>query len=261
MWSDSPYREHGWIRRCLDTRLEKQTLRQADALVAVSPPWAELLGQRYEPRAVSWIPNGFDPDEFPREVPPAPSESFSITYTGTLYGGKRTPELLFAAVRELIDDGILPASRLRIHFYSPVEPWLPALVRRYDLSAVVQLHGFVPRAAAIRAQRESQLLLLLRWDSPGEAHVVSGKLFEYLGSRRPILALGGPPGVATEILTETRAGVHVTSRSRLRELLVTAFESFERYGSVPDAGDESAISMYNQIEMARKFAEVLERTA
>jgi hypothetical protein len=123
---------------------------------------------------------------------------------------------------------------------------------------VVQLHGVVARGVALKAQRESQLLLLLRSDEPGEAAVCPGKVFEYLGAKRPIIALAGPPGVAPDLLHETKGGAWLTSQAPLRRCLIDAYVAFQRSGRVPYAGDESATSHYTHEEMARRFAAVLD---
>jgi len=61
----------------------------------------------------------------------------------------------------------------------------------------------------------------------------TGKVFEYLGSKRPILAVAGAPGVIAELLDETKAGIHVGSEARLREYLIEAYADFAATGTSP----------------------------
>jgi len=135
---------------------------------------------------------------------------------------------------------------------------LLALIEGYRLKDVVTCHGHVPRSVALQAQREAQLLLLPRWNDPQEAGVYTGKVFDYLGARRPIIALGGPPGVVPDLLRETKAGIHVTSKAQLRTFLLEAYAEFQRSGCIPYPGDETAINGYTHQEMARKFARVFD---
>ena len=58
----------------------------------------------------------------------------------------------------------------------------------------------------MRLQSKADVLLLLQWNSPSEAGNIPGKLFEYLGARRPILALGYPEGEMARIIQERAAG-------------------------------------------------------
>ena len=115
----------------------------------------------------------------------------------------------------------------------------------------------VPREQALKLQRESHILLLLGWDDPRETGGHTGKLFEYLGSKRPILAVGGSPGAQTQVLRRTKAGVHVQSDRELKDFLVAAYAEFARTGGVCYQGDANEVKQYTHREMARKFATVL----
>jgi glycosyltransferase involved in cell wall biosynthesis len=240
----------------LHKRLERKTLRTADALVAVSRPWARSLQKKYPATPVYTITNGFDPDDFlgrPRKL----TEYFSITHTGHLYEGKRDPTLLFEVLHDLITEGVVQKQDIRIRFYGPPESWLPPLAERYELKGVVELGGIVPREEALMRQAESHLLLLLGWSDPKETGQHTGKLFEYFGSARPILAVGGAVGVLTETLEETGTGVHLSDRHRLREYLMAAYAEFKSKGFVSYLPDQEAINRYTHLEMARRFSEVL----
>ena len=143
----------------------------------------------YPDKPVHVITNGFDPDDF-AGCPVRRSSYFSISYTGQLYAGRRDPTALFEVIHELIKESIMARERLRINFYGPIEPWTQPLIECYDLQGVVQLHGLIERSEALQRQQESQLLLLLGWANPQETGQHTGKLFEYFGARRPILAVG-----------------------------------------------------------------------
>jgi glycosyltransferase involved in cell wall biosynthesis len=260
LWSqDTSARNDGKnsIFHFLDRRLEARILDQADALVTVSAPWAERLQQRAPKTPVQWITNGYDPEDF--DFLPVPlTRSFSITYTGLLYEGKRDPTPLLEVLSELIQSGTLIRSDVEVRFYSPPEPWLIEIVRKYGLEDVVKIKAMVKREEALRSQAESQLLLLLGWHDPNERGQHTGKLFEYLGSKRPIVAVSGYRGVMSEVLEETRAGVHALSKEQLRGVLVNAYDEFRSAGRVAYHGLDSEVNAYTQQEMARRFAHLLD---
>lgn len=241
----------------LQIGLEKRTLRKADALVTVSDPWASRLVRRYPEKKIWTITNGFDPDDFDSPAP-ALTEEFSITYTGELYAGQRDPTMLFDVLSDLIKDGTIPASELRVRFYGRIEAWLPALIERFGLNDVVALNGPTPRLEAVAHQRESQILLLLPWSNPKETGHHSAKLFEYLAAARPILAIGGAPGVITKTLQTAAAGFHALSKAQVREFLLTAYANYKKKGYVPYAGERQAVEEYGHPNMARRFAQVLD---
>lgn len=259
LWTQNHYYPYGRIRRRVEERLERKIIGPADALVTVSAPWAELLRQKFREQPVYWVTNGFDPDEFLSRSQEL-TKTFSISHTGQLYQGKRDPTLLLEVIADLIRAGAIPRTEMRIRFYGPHESgWLPDLVQRCDLGDIVENGGLVPRPEALSRQQESQLLLLLIGpDTPGFAGHYPAKIFEYMGSRRPIIALGGPPGVVSDLLRETNAGIHIRSGAELRAFLIEAFEEFRRAGYVSYVGVESVINRYTQQEMTMKFANVLD---
>jgi len=241
-------------------RTEWRTIRHADALVTVSEPWAERLRRRYGSHRVAAIANGFDAEEFP--PPPNPlTKEFTITHTGQFYEGRRDPTELLRAVRELIDEGSLAESDLRLRFYGPVEPFLINLLSELRLEQVSEVHASIPRNKCLEVQRESQILLLLTWWNPEESGVLTGKVYEYLGSRRPILAVGGGRGAITELLEHTQAGVQTLSKEKTKEVLREWYGLYRHLGQVPYHGDSGAIMQHTHREMARKYAALLNAIA
>lgn len=259
LWTQNHYYSYGRIRRAIEGRLERKTIGCADALVTVSASWAELLRQKFREQPIHWITNGFDLDDFPSRKQEL-TKTFSISHTGQLYQGKRDPTLLLEVTADLIRAGAIPRTEMRIRFYGPPEPgWLPALVQRLGVGDVVENGGLIPRTEALARQQESQLLLLLVGpDAPELVGHYPAKIFEYLGSRRPIIALGGPPGVVSDLLRETNAGIHIRSRTELWTFLIEAYKEYQQAGGVSYAGDESVIKRYTHVEMARQFANLLD---
>lgn len=255
-WSDDGTPTRGL--QLLARNLEKRTLRAADALITVSNPWAESLRRRYPGKLVGCATNGFDPDEYPTEASEL-SSHFSITYTGDLYQGKRDPSLLFEVLAEMIAEGAVQPGDLELNFFGSSDQWLPALASRFGLSNVLRVHGFVPRTESLRHQRESQILLLLGRNVPSDAGCYAGKLFEYLASRRPILALGGLPGVTGQLLEETGAGRQVFAKADLREFLTKAYGEIQSSRQVRYNGRPEVIAQYTHSAMAQKIAAVLDR--
>ena len=241
----------------LQVPLEKRTLKTADMLIAVSDPWSDRLRQRYRSHEVVTIPNGFDHQDF--SARPNLTQKFTITYAGVLYQGQRDPTVLFEALRDLIQQKTIAAADVRVRFYAPSEPWLPPLVQRYRLEQVVELNGMIRRQEALQREMESQVLLLLSWTNPKDNGLHTGKLFEYLGAQRPILAIGGNRGAMTQVLDETNAGVHLSSKEEVREYLISAYREYKNHGEVTYRGEPRATSRYSHVEMSRSFADALDR--
>lgn len=256
LWTQNHYYPYSRVRRAIERRLELQTLATADALVTISEPLANELGRLHKGKAIHVIANGFDPEDV-NSPETALTSKFTITYTGNVYPGKQTPEPLFAALHELMTDGTVAPSDVEVRFFGPELLWLDRLAVGYGLSQQVKQLGVVPRDAALARQRESQLLLMMKWNDPGQKGVYQAKLFEYLGARRPILAIGGYPDVVNELLDETRAGASGSAPGELADILRSFYDDYRRTGRVAFRGDESRIGKYSQRQMANRFSEVL----
>jgi hypothetical protein len=256
LWTQNHYYPYSPLRRMIERRLELRTLSAADVLVGASQPIVHDLRTLHKQKPVHSIPNGFDPAEI-NTTPAKLTDKFTITYTGNLYPGKQSPEPLFAALRDLITEGSTDASDIEVRFYGPEAGWVDQQAEHYELTSVVHQLGMVPREIALNKQRESQLLLLLKWNDPKQRGVYSAKIFEYLAAKRPILAVGGFPDVVDELLRETKAGVSGRTKEEIKALLLRLYQEYKSSGAANYSGDEAETSKYSHREMAKKFAVVL----
>jgi len=255
LWTQNHNYLYSRVRKYFETKLEVRILTDADAITTVSQPLADKL-HLLHCAPVYVVPNGFDPDFVNYNA--SLSQKFSINYTGRIYRGKMDLELLFKIIRRTIDWNLINPSFIEIHFWGFFEPWLHNLVERYSLDAIVNIHESVPHEQAIKIQQRSQLLLLLTWNDPEEEGIITGKVFEYLAARRPILSIGYSKGVINELLIETQAGVVAEDEYELEEALMNYYNEYKVEGRVRYAGIDSKIEQYSHREMARKLVGVFE---
>ena len=174
--------------------------RRADAVVAVTPTIADelrALGARW----VEVIPNGSDFDDFD-DLEYRPGERFRITHTGSFFAGRDPRPFLTALARA--DDTTV--ARFVGDFREADRDW----AARFDLGERLELIPYAPRRTALGLQRDSEALLLLLPEAGERGRdVPSGKLFEYLAARRPILAAVPPEGAAAKLVREAGAGIVV----------------------------------------------------
>jgi len=256
LWTQNYTYSYGPLRKLIDKRLELSTLSPADVLVAVSQPAAGKLRALHKGKPIYAITNGFDPAEV-NSPPSSLAAKFTITYTGSIYPKGHEPSKLFAALRDLVSDGTMSPDDIEARFYGPREGRVEREINDYGLSGIIKLNGVVPRQIALEKQRESQLLLLLKWEDPQEHGAYSGKVFEYLAARRPILATGGSSDVVDELLNETNAGICAPTVEDIKNILKKLYQEYKLKGEVAYQGVESNVNKYSHREMARKFAGIL----
>jgi hypothetical protein len=259
LWTQNHAYPYSILRRMIERRLELETLRHADALVTVTPLWAEKLRDLHKREEVYTITNGFDPERLGEEKIDLTSK-FTITYTGQIYRGRQDPSKLLIALRDLIDDGTIELEDIEVRFYGPEDELLAGEIEKYRLSAIVKQYGVVSREVAFKNQRESHLLLILYWENPQEKGWYPLKIFEYLAAQRTILSTGGfGNDIVEALLEETKAGVYCKTVEDIKKALKVLYLEYREKGKVSYKGDCGKISRYSYREMARRYAETLDR--
>ena len=264
LWSLNHYSSYSPIRSFFEKNLELKTLKHATAITTVSQPLAGKLELLHKKKIFS-IRNGFDPSLINPGVKPDPL--FKIIHTGRLYQGKRDPAQLLAVIDEMCEKKFISRNDIRIDFFGYPrsefrEEWLQEEIMDNNLSDIVTLHGEVSHETALEEQRKAQILLLLTWANPGDEGVYTGKLFEYLAARRPILSLGyREGGVVKELLDQTRAGEHASDKEALKSIILKAYREYKEFGREHYQGIDSESLKYSHVEMAKQFAEVFESVA
>jgi hypothetical protein len=256
LWSQNHNYPFSEPRRRLDRWMEIRTLRSADLLTTISQPLALKLQALHGDR-VAVVRNGFQPvrDAGVIEFP----EKFTISYTGTIYAGKQDPNKVLAALSSLIGAGLIGRDCVALNFYGRYDSALQEAIVSHGLVEVAIQQGTLPRAEIRRRQRSSHLLLLLQWEDPDEQGIFPLKFYEYLDSKRPILATGGAGSrEIADILRETGAGVAVVGPSKIEQALLAAYEDYLVNGVPAYGGIPEAIAKYSYAGCARQLAEYLE---
>ncbi len=250
---------HTFLRRVIERKLESRTFFQVDVLAAVSVPLAQALRELYVGKPVYEILNGFDLEGAEYALPARLTDEFTITSTGSLYDCLRNPSDLFVAIKELISEGFMDPSRVQIRFYGRPEICLERLIEHHKLRQIAKCYGVVPREVALEKQRESQLLLLLNWDSRSTLKTCTppAKLFEYFAARRPVLSMGKTGGGIEELLSMTNTGIHASTVDHIKSFLKQCYSEYKSGGEVIYRGWKTEVDKHNQREMAGKFSEIL----
>ena len=259
LWANNHINSAKWVFKILENKKEKKTIEGfANAIITVSSPLAEDLKNRYASIPTWTIENGFDPDEFPNwqdniSKQPFISQSIRICYTGTIYRKKRDPTPLFSALNDLIDSGFLNKKNIVIDFYGNNEAELKEIISQTNANrhGIIKIHGFVSRESSLRAQQTCDMLLLLEWGDPSAAGVLTGKIFEYLVSGKPIIAVGiNNQNSAGKLIEETGTGFCAMDAQTIKSEIVKLIESRKFSFFNPNA---NLISTYSRDKQAEKI--------
>jgi glycosyltransferase involved in cell wall biosynthesis len=236
-WTDSRTRERVWPLGALERALEDRTARSAAAIVAGSEGWRAELAARFPTVPVRTVFFGFEPSEYP----PAPEPTglpLRVLYTGRLYE-RQDPGKVFDAVRSLLADGRVAANEIELRFTGRYLEVAQRALERVDLPAgVVRISEPVPRADIPALQQAAGALVLFLGEDD-DVGLLPGKMWEYVGARRPILVVGGSERhEAVEILRRGRVGTWAADAPGIADVLaswVATLRRSERLYVDPDA--------------------------
>jgi glycosyltransferase involved in cell wall biosynthesis len=231
----------------LEKVLERKLLKNADLITTVSDPFAEQFRERHQTPVLS-IENGFDPSDLEAlsEENIFPDDGkVRIVHTGSIYLGKRDPTPLFRVLKKLQDP------RYEVLFVGERQANLAALIEEYGVSKYVKEVGRVPREDALKMQRDADALLFLPWNDHSIDGVLTGKIFEYLFSGTPILAVGGGQLEASQnLILEADAGWACLTDD---EIIAALKQIPERKNSAK----EDVLNRYNRKALARRLLEAV----
>lgn len=184
-------------------RLEKQVMQTADLLTTVSWTWAEDFRAISGRDNVAVVTNGYDTAQFEQSVDL--DRDFSLYHTGVL-GKDRNVPALWRSLQRLVANEEGFAEDFRLVLIGENDGEVRRSLHAHGLEPYLERHEFLAHAEVIRRISGGQILLLLinqAHDAPGR---LPSKLYEYLGAKRPILAISPLQGDAARILRETQAG-------------------------------------------------------
>jgi hypothetical protein len=193
----------GWLADKIHHRLEKRIVQKADSVLVVSQGMKDEF-DLLNPKKLNIISNGFDEDDIIIKECSLDTK-FSISHIGLLTP-KQNPYVLWKVLKELCTENEDFNSDLEIQLIGKVDFSIFDSINQFGLENKLTKIAYLPHSKAIAKQQTSQLLLLLLMNEPGNKCILTGKLFEYLAAKRPILAFGPTDGDAATVINEAKAG-------------------------------------------------------
>jgi glycosyltransferase involved in cell wall biosynthesis len=207
-------------------KLETSVLLNADCVLTVSNSLKKEFAK--QAKRVEVITNGFDDEVLSNNLINLDSK-FSISYIGLL-PVQSNPKLLFTVLNELCIENPDFKKDLNINFIGDISDVIKKDIETNNLLENTNFIGYVSHQKAIDYQKKAQVLLLLIPNVEKSEGILTGKLFEYLRAKRPILAIGPENGDLSEILKSTNAGVVVgfNNKAKLRIEIRTLYQQYKK---------------------------------
>lgn len=260
-WTDIYYYEdllHTALSAKIDANYEKKVLESADAVISVSEPINTMFlakSDKLDPKKFHVIPNGYDESDFDPNIKKDQS-FFQITYVGTMADNYR-PSILFRSIKKLMDEFNGSEKLVRLTMVGSSAAAINRLMQETALEKEAELISHVDHSTAINYMQKANVLLLVIPDVKDSDGILTGKLFEYLACKVPVIGLGPVNGKANKILAECKSGrlFERTEESALYENLKQLYLDWKA-GKSSTANTEE-IKKYSRRELSRTLAEIL----
>ena len=236
----------------LHRRMEAEVLQGADHILVTSPGTkAEFETKTQKP--VTMITNGFDGRP---KSSKAGHDHFSLTHIGSLLTD-RNPTPVWEALSELLEQEHSFKQAFKLHLAGVVGKEVYESLAVYGLTPFLKDHGYLSHQDALQLQTSSGLLLLLEMNKEETRAIIPGKLFEYMSSGRPILALGPEGSDVAPILEESGSGSFFCweDKEAIKLYLLNAFRDYK--AGMLQGGKSDRLIKYSREHLSGRLAELL----
>lgn len=204
-------------------KLESEVLNSADTIIVTSKTTkAEFQALTNKPIEV--ITNGYDIEKVAKQTL---DSKFSLAHIGSFLS-ERNPKILWQSLSELLNEMPTFKNDLEIKLIGAVSQEVLQTISEYKLESYLNNLGYVSHSEAVEHQKKSRVLLLIEINSEDTKSIIPGKLFEYMVSERPIIAIGPKDSDFAEIIKSTNTGIffEYDEKEALKKTIISYYNLF-----------------------------------
>jgi len=254
-WGLNPYYERlDWFHKLIlrgDKIMEKLLLRATDLLIVTHQMMKENYLRQFSflKDKIKVIYNGFDPEDIGgKEETLFPK--FTILHLGNFYARQKTrdPILFLSSLQQFICQEKISPETLEVLFIGERYEEVENTLRTLRLSSYVSCLERVPHDMAMKYLNRSHLLLLIE-----TRDVMTTKVFEYLATGKPILALI-KEGEIKDLIEKYSNNSYILTDPDINQIIKAIRDSYQNYGSHHVEPNESFLSNFNRQNQTKQLA-------
>jgi glycosyltransferase involved in cell wall biosynthesis len=235
--------------------LEKEVLNTADTIIVTSKT-TKTEFQAITSQPIEVITNGYDVE---KTIKQPLDDKFTLAHIGSFLS-ERNPRILWKTLKELTKENAAFKNDFQLKLMGAVSQEVLDTISEFKLNDYVLNLGYVSHQEAVEHQRKSQVLLLIEINSEDTKSIIPGKLFEYMVSERPIVAIGPEGSDFAEIITSTNTGVFFTydEKEKLKALLLKYYQEFQNQNLKVHA---VGLQQYSRKSLTEQLVQILNRNS
>jgi len=203
-----------------------------------------------------WVPNGYDPSDFPAEEASAPEDTFVLGYTGGFFAD-RSPKVLFEVIDKLIVEGKIDPGKFRMRLAGGPGPAVRLAKENPNIAQTISFEGYLPHPDSIGLLRGSSAILVLETDQEDRNFTTPGKFYESIYAGPPVLLLC-PPGPTTRLAGYV-GGCTVArpfDADEIRSAVLEMYQTWES-GETLTRPDRSRMRFYEREHQSHRYLDFL----
>ena len=231
---------------------ELKLCKNAHQVVTVSGEISRRLGSLIS-KKVHVVENGFD------GLVNCDRKSINGRIFSILYGGSLSkhgdPLPLLRALKQCINESKIPRNLFELRFLGSAKDSIPKKHLKQFEVVPIRFLPRVSRKEALRQMNDSSLLWVI--PHPDEKGVLTGKIFDYLSTGRPIIAVPDDKGEINQLLNQTKAGYNLSENNEIMATILKFYESWKEDKNFKLKTDKSAVLSHSRKNKTEKLAQIL----
>ncbi len=231
--------------------LEKEVLQSANQIIVTSPS-TKAEFEQITSKPITVITNGYDVEKIEKQTLDA---NFSLAHIGSFLS-ERNPRILWKALSEIIKENKDFSDDFELKLIGIVSEEVLDTIKEFKLESYIKNLGYLSHIKSVEEQRKSQVLLLIESDSDQTKAIIPGKLFEYMVSNRPILAIANDASDIKDIIVSTNTGVFFdySEKERLKEVILNYYKQYKE-GNLKS--HPIGLQQFSRKNLTKKLSELL----
>ncbi len=249
----------------LNEIIQNSIIRKSDFITYVSKEMVFKLNKdrKFKLDKFIYLPNGFDKDDI-SNIGDNKTQVFNnklvLSYVGSLYGGKRDLDVIFKALKENIEKGDLKIGNLIFNYAGSEFNVIEQQASKYDLTCILVNYGYVTREESIRIQNESDLNVVVTWNSNIDQGIMTGKIYESFLLRKSILGIVNgdlPNSEFKNVIDRVNGGFVFENSSPNYSGDYNALKLFLNYNYIEKLETGKVDSNYNELITAYEYPTIV----
>lgn len=259
-WSNNPYFSlNKDLRHKIEKNVEEQILLTSNKIITISniAKGNYINDFKIDANKIEVITNGYDEEDFKEINENRENKKFIITYNGSFYSSIN-PYTFITAINKSIENNIINKSDIELQFIGKIDNEIKNKIINMDKFHIIIIKSYAIHQESLKLSSNSEVLLLITGQGDKVKSVYTGKVFEYLRLKKPILALSPKGSVVEELLSETKSGINVEydDIEGIEKAILKYYNDWKHGKEFKVNEDE--IKKYERKNLTKKLAEVFD---